>query len=179
MPARWFACILVALVLGACSSLGGHPSTSVPLPECPVQQRVVNPPGSNTVVVQLGPIAFAANDVQRGGAILVYYQPGYPTKAAIMATSDLKSGYSLSGYRCEDNSRLRFWYRADFERPFDSYPVTAGQLQSVGDLSPELPPTPKGVIIPGYIFFSGPGHYVVRLRQGGREIGHGTFFLHS
>lgn len=97
------------------------------------------------------------------------YVPGYPTKVLIHAVRAQRGPISLRGLRCSDGHPLRFWYdRGSLpEQP----PMTAQEMQTAGDAVATLEPIPKGTDHTGYMLFSSPGEWVIRVSAGGSSLG--------
>lgn len=108
--------------------------------------------------------------------------PGYPTKIVTFVLKRVRKSLTLRGWRCTDGKPLRFWY-GDPKRPNPwppwedtAFPLTQQQLETLGSLTANLPPTPGPTKATrygygGYILFSSEGDWKIQLRQGSRLVG--------
>ena len=103
----------------------------------------------------------------------------YPTKVLIFIREPLQAPIALTGARCADGKPLRFWYRS---RPLrlPSNPSSSASLARAGDALARLDaPDPSSVSSAleyrGYVLFSSPGNWVVRVKEDGKTVGAAVF----
>lgn len=166
---RWLALTLLMAVLASCTSSGGPtppptPSGSGKTGGCGVATATIatdrSVPVDSLSAPTVGPYSFHPYP----------YAPGYPTKVLIHAFRAQRGPISLRGFRCSDGRPLRFWYERGSlpEQP----PMTTQEMQSAGDAVATLEPIPKGTDHTGYMLFSSPGEWVIRVSAEGSSLGH-------
>lgn len=107
------------------------------------------------------------------GAVLwisVYpYQPGYPTKAVVMAKRAINEPITLRAWNCTSDRPLRFWYLGGL--PFRHVPVTATALRRTGTLRATFgPPFPARGMRGGYLMFWRTGVWKIAAYRSGQRI---------
>jgi hypothetical protein len=125
--------------------------------------------GSATAVDRTAPLGRAIP--VRGVLWLAVYpfDPGYPTKAVVVAQRPIRDRVVLRGWDCASGSRLRFWYRDGL--PFTDLPVPAASLRATGSLSAAFGPWPARGMHGGYLMFWHSGGWKITVYEHGRLIG--------
>ncbi|WP_432840187.1 hypothetical protein [Dactylosporangium sp. CA-092794] len=161
--------VVLCATLTACTG-APNPPRPVPSPtfvaagECPH-------PAATATTGQSG-IGVGSPDAPAIGPLTFHpysYQPGFVTKMIIYAVRDQPRAVALTGRRCTDGRPLRFWYGRNDLPP--APPLSEQRLQSLGDLTQELPPVAAGVAHTGYVLFSGAGQWAIAVEEGDLTLG--------
>jgi hypothetical protein len=149
------ASAMLWLALTACESSAVQGGTPTPAPVgCPAPAPVVAAPAGTGLADGVAMADLFLTASWRSGAD---FQPGYPTKVAIHA----RGSTSLSGRRCADGLKLRFWYR-EGSPPLGKLPASSSTLASTGDLVAVFDPNSSpSESYTGYILFPSAGDYAL------------------
>ena len=123
----------------------------------------------------MGPL-WVLRMASEGPAVLPFL-PGYPTKVRVYLTERPRTRLTLRGWRCRDQTPLRFWYRDRL--PFASVPVSRRALETTGDLVAAFPARSVPADYTGYMLFSSAGRWNVQVRGGARVLGNVVLELAS
>jgi len=104
------------------------------------------------------PLPIGSRDVPTIGSIAVHtdpYEAGSPTRTHIEARAAHPDPITLTGFRCSDHAKLRFWFDSGF------LPDPGVALGKQGTTTITIPRGPAGEIRHGYMLFTTTGDWLV------------------
>ena len=96
------------------------------------------------------------------------FDPGYPTKAVVVAKTRFVRRVAIHGWDCSSGDVLRVWYREGL--PFPQVLVSAAELRRAGDRYASFGPWPAGAMRGGYLLFWRTGRWKIVATAGRREV---------
>ncbi|MGH3035381.1 MAG: hypothetical protein ACRDON_12625 [Gaiellaceae bacterium] len=122
---------------------------------------------------RVGPLWFTGVGAGPHAAILLV--PGFPTKVPIaVVEGPLEHSITLEGERCGGGEPLRFRYRGlswYAEKPPFPVPMSRASMHGVGDRTGRLRAGPESWAFPGYMLFSAPGLWQIKVKKGKALVG--------